>query len=261
MENIIYCFSGTGNCMHVSKEIARTLGNTRIIHMRNNASKVPSIGAKVIGFVFPVYHLSLPEQAKKFINQVSIDPEAYIFGITVCGGIDFNTLSDFEELIHKKGGTVSYTNKITTVASYVAAYEPFPKPEKILPKADEKLKIICKQLKEQKHTRPVKHNCFLGAIRQMVQPRFVNELPTKDKGFVVSEACVSCGLCEKICIAKNIELINGKPSFKHQCAQCMGCIAYCPKGAINYKDKTQKRNKYHNPNVSSEDMIKDFLLS
>lgn len=125
---------------------------------------------------------------------------------TVCGGVDFNTLQEFMEIITKKGGRVCYTNKIKTVSSYVAAYEPFPNIETALPKVDE-------QLKKQKHTESARYNRTLAIIRRLVIPRFVNQLPTKDKGFNVSKECISCGMCEKICIARNIELVDGKPSL------------------------------------------------
>ncbi|MCF2702640.1 4Fe-4S binding protein [Enterocloster clostridioformis] len=58
-----------------------------------------------------------------------------------------------------------------------------------------------------------------------------------------------------ICPAKNIEIINGFPSFQHRCQQCMACIQLCPQNAINYKNKTQKRQRYHNPNISIQDLI------
>lgn len=39
----------------------------------------------------------------------------------------------------------------------------------------------------------------------------------------------------------------------------MSCIVFCPKSAINYKDKTQNRTKYHNPNVTAKEMSKEYL--
>ena len=34
-ENVIFCYSGTGNCLDMAKNIARYLGDTDIIMMRS----------------------------------------------------------------------------------------------------------------------------------------------------------------------------------------------------------------------------------
>jgi epoxyqueuosine reductase QueG len=47
---------------------------------------------------------------------------------------------------------------------------------------------------------------------------------------------------------------GSKPVFKEQCEQCMACIQWCPKQAINYKTKTQTRGRYHHPDISYQDM-------
>lgn len=259
MKNIIYCFSGTGNCMEAAIKLGKALKNTRIISMKCNPDKVAAIDAEVIGFVFPVYHWSLPEQAKQFIRQVQINTRAYIFAVTVCGGIAFNTLDDFRRIIEAKNAKVAYSAMIKSVASYVGAYEPFPNPEKILPKAEKMLMQTCEDIRLQVHRKTKGRNYLLAAIRNIVQPHFVNELPQKDRGFIVSDDCIACGLCARVCIANNIRIENGKPVFEHQCAQCMSCVVYCPKKAINYKNQTQKRTKYHNPNVTASEMSKEYL--
>lgn len=51
MKNVIYCFSGTGNCMDAAIKIAKTLKNTRIISMKCNPAEAASMDADVIGFV------------------------------------------------------------------------------------------------------------------------------------------------------------------------------------------------------------------
>lgn len=259
MKNIIYCFSGTGNCMNAAIKIGKALKDTRIISMKCNPEDAASEDAEIIGFIFPVYHWSLPEPAKKFIREVQINTQAYIFGITVCGGIAFNTLNDFKRIIEAKNATVAYTEMVKSVSSYVAAYEPFPNPEKVLPKSECALMQICEDLRLRVHKNTKNRNYLLAAIRNLIQPHFVNELPTKDKDFIVSDECTGCGLCAKVCIANNITIENGKPTFTHHCAQCMGCIVFCPKSAINYKDKTQNRMKYHNPNVTAKEMSEKCL--
>lgn len=256
MRNIIYCFSGTGNCMDAAMHIAKVMKETTIVSMKNDPHDVAFTEAECVGFIFPVYHWSLPEQAKRFIEKVEINKNAYIFGITVCGGIAFNTLNDFVRLMENKDLKVNYVRMIKSVASYVGAYEPFPKPETVLPQAEKQITEVAWDVQSRLNCKLPKRNYLLACIRRIVQPKFVKELPTKDKDFVISDKCVSCGLCAKVCIANNIEIVNGIPNFKHECAQCMSCLVYCPQKAIDYKDKTKNRTKYHNPHVNVADMCK-----
>ncbi|MDR0374648.1 MAG: EFR1 family ferrodoxin [Treponema sp.] len=62
-----------------------------------------------------------------------------------------------------------------------------------------------------------------------------------DSNYNISENCVGCKICGKVCPVKNIEIINNKPVFKHACEQCMACIHLCPFRAINYRDKAQNK--------------------
>lgn len=258
-KNKIYYFSGTGNSLNAAIEIAKALSNTEIISMRCNPRDVSADTAEVIGFIFPVYHWSLPEQAKVFIQELAINHNAYIFSIATCGGWPVNALNDLSSLIKKKGAKVSYSAVHKCVANYVAEYEPFPAPTEQLPKSEIELKVIVKEIASMAFNKSPR-NTLLKEILRTIEKPFVRSLPQKDRHFVISENCISCGLCERICIAHNIEMKNGVPSFKHQCAQCMGCVAYCPKGAINYLNKTQKRTKYHHPNITGSQISKDMLF-
>lgn len=59
-----------------------------------------------------------------------------------------------------------------------------------------------------------------------------------------------CGMCVKICPVKNIHIENNQVNWLGGCEQCMACIQYCPKEAIQYANKTAKRTRYRNPNVN-----------
>jgi ferredoxin len=77
--------------------------------------------------------------------------------------------------------------------------------------------------------------------------------------FQISNECTSCGLCVKLCPAKNITMATGKPVFRNQCERCLACLQHCPKKAINYKDKTQKRGRYSHPQIKPGEISKHYL--
>ena len=50
-ENIIYCYSGSGNCLDMAKNIAKELGDTDIVMMRSFPAKTDATEAKRVGFI------------------------------------------------------------------------------------------------------------------------------------------------------------------------------------------------------------------
>lgn len=64
--------------------------------------------------------------------------------------------------------------------------------------------------------------------------------------FYVTDACVSCGLCERLCPLGIIRLDeDGMPTWNAtRCAHCMSCIQNCPHEAIEYDMRTQHKERY-----------------
>ena len=67
MKRRIYYFSGTGNSMRAARVVANKLGDTEIVSMRLDPKDVPATDCDVIGFVYPVYHWTMPAHAVAFV--------------------------------------------------------------------------------------------------------------------------------------------------------------------------------------------------
>ena len=67
--------------------------------------------------------------------------------------------------------------------------------------------------------------------------------------------CTNCGICLKVCPVKNIEMLNKKPSWKQHCEQCMACLHWCPNAAIEYKNDSLNKERYHNPHIKVEELF------
>lgn len=75
------------------------------------------------------------------------------------------------------------------------------------------------------------------------------------KRFYANESCIHCGICKSVCPVKNIEWVNKKPNWLDHCEQCMACIEWCPKKAIQCGGKTINKIRYTNPEITVKDII------
>lgn len=81
----------------------------------------------------------------------------------------------------------------------------------------------------------------------LVYPLFVNFAIGSNK-FYATDACISCGICAKICPTGTIALSeDGKPKWANTCVQCVACIHRCPVRAIEYGKISLKKGRYHHP--------------
>jgi ferredoxin len=139
--------------------------------------------------------------------------------------------------------------------NYILMYESpsGEKREQILAAADEQLDRIITAVKNStKSTLPF--SPFAWLIHALAYPRFASHVHEDDRKFSVSDACTSCGTCRAICPAGNIDLVDGRPVWKHRCELCCGCIHLCPEGAIQAGKKTAGRTRYLNPGVNVADL-------
>lgn len=83
-----------------------------------------------------------------------------------------------------------------------------------------------------------------------IYPLFTN-FATGKNSFYATDACISCGVCEKICPTGTIRLsAEGRPVWADTCVQCVACIHRCPVRAIEYGKTTQKKGRYRHPDIT-----------
>ena len=79
------------------------------------------------------------------------------------------------------------------------------------------------------------------------------------KDFSVTENCIQCGKCVKLCPSSNISLKENKIRFGENCVACLGCYHRCPQKAIRYKNR-KKLDRYFHPEVKEADLGEDVLI-
>ncbi|MCL1931669.1 MAG: EFR1 family ferrodoxin [Treponema sp.] len=247
MNNIVFYFSGTGNCLKVAKDISKELENGEIVSMAKLFNFTQQYDR--IGFVYPTYFWGLPKKVIEFIENINLENNkgAYFYAITTYGGSAGNAIYQLYELLLKRHGIkLNYGQKLQMFSNYVIMYDMSEKIDEITQKSNEKLIPIINSIKIKKNNRVNKFTKIFEGINK----DFIKKVSDMDKDYTVNDSCTGCAICEKVCPVKNIEMANNKPHYKHHCECCLACIQFCPQKAINYKDATQSRRRYTHPEIN-----------
>ena len=249
--NIIFFFSGTGNSLHIAKRISEHLDNCELFSMKTQQPMTHDY--ERIGFVFPHYALGVPNIVRRFMEEIDLSAykNAYFFAIETMGGFRGNCLAQVRDILKSKGITLSYGNAVLMFANNVVNYDMKKDAVERTADSNKSAMLIASDIQQKKQNSIRRTNFFLALIYKSI----VSSYPQKGLDFNVSNTCMACGQCIKICPTENITINSGKPVFGNQCEQCMACIQWCPKTAINYKNKTQTRGRYHHPDIDVRDMI------
>ena len=255
-ENIIFCYSGTGNCLDIARNIARELGDTDIVMMRHAPSVTDARGAKRVGFVFPCYAGGLPGGVEDTLRTIQVDPTAYKFAVQSCSAYPGTGLSILNSIF-----PLDYWEVLTHQCSCIWLFphtmmiSPLT-PEGAQDRSEREAQRIGRSAKALARSEKSPKANPLNVAESKAWPALSRRKAAK---FAVSSLCIGCGTCAKVCPKGNIRLVDGKPQFGSDCLQCLACLQYCPQEAISIGSVTQKREHYHNPNVTPDDLVKDVI--
>ena len=74
-----------------------------------------------------------------------------------------------------------------------------------------------------------------------------------------NDNCVQCGTCARVCPMGNIRYVGKAVVFSDKCISCCACVQYCPQEAINFGKVTEKRERYHNVNITVDDLNEEII--
>ena len=255
-ENIIYCYSGSGNCLDMAKKIAKELGDTDICLMRHAPVITDATAYKRVGFVVPCYGGGLPGGVEEHIKSLKISPSAYKFAVIQYAGYRGCGLRKIDDIVGLDywTGLSNHCSAIWLMPHYLTI--PPTTLKGAQKRSDMKAKEIAAKVKVKYDIcgHPPKNAVFalesagFGDINKLINSKMT-----------VNEKCVDCGQCAKLCPKENIEIVDGKAVIGTDCIGCMACVEYCPNEAINVGGITVKRERFHNANVSVQELMQGVI--
>ncbi len=259
MSTTLFYYTGTGNSLWVARTLAEKLDDATLVSISSKNNIPESLSTEKVGFIFPIYIWGIPAPVVNFVKKIAALKPKYCFGLAVNGGQVANSLVQLKKLLAKEGVTLSAGYEITTPSNYIPWGSP-PAEEKqkeLFSQAQIKLSIVAEDV-EAERVKPVEKGALWQRLifSTLLYPMSYPQVPKMDGSFWVDEKCNECGICQKVCPAGNVELPEGKPTWKHRCEQCFACLQWCPKEAIQYGKKTPQYKRYQHPEVAVNDIIK-----
>jgi ferredoxin len=221
-------------------------------------SKRPPIDSQQVGLVFPVYIWGVPAPVQRFIDALPVLDDRYIFAFATNGGQVSNTLVQLQGLLAARNMRLSAGFDIRMPSNYIPWGGPGPKhiQQQRFQAAQAKIADVAPGLRQAREMPVEKGPLWQRIVFSAINRLSFNQVPKMDGKFWADDKCTNCGICARVCPAKNITIESGKPLWHHTCEQCFACLQWCPTEAIQYGTRTVRFERYRHPDIVLKDVLK-----
>ena len=223
--NKVFYFSATGNSLFAAKRIAAELPGEAESILNYGGEKVE---AERIVIVSPVHAFGLPAFTADFIR--GLDTPSPVWIVLTYGGALMGAERTAYAQAKEAGLDIRAVFTVKMVENFTV-FVPVPRGfgRNALKKAPARIAGVTQRIKENAAFEPKRKN---GGRPDSADMR--SGWNNMGRRFSVTEDCVGCGKCARICPAGNITMNNGRPEFGESCTGCLACYHRCPKKAIRY---------------------------
>lgn len=237
---MIFYFSGTGNSQLVAMQIAETIGD-QIISINNHLKEGKKAGFATqnpLVFVVPTYGWRMPAVVQQWILDTEFEGSNRAYFVLTCGDSCGNAKAYASKLCTQKGWQFCGLAKVAMPENYVAMFAVPNQAEikSILDKSQHIIKDLSQKIIDNQPFVSQRITVLDRVLSSPVNAVF-NRFLIGDRGFIVSDDCISCNKCAQRCPLNNIDMSSGKPVWQGNCTHCMACIGGCPTKAIEYKSR------------------------
>jgi ferredoxin/flavodoxin len=262
MSTEIYYFSGTGNSLHVAKELQKRLPGSKLIPIVSFLDNgVVIIKGETVGFVFPIYFTTIPVPVRRFLKKLNLKSAKYTFSVVTRKGTFCVANINIKRILKKKGKSMDSQFILNMANNSPTGLKPGKGDENWVNQINKKKvsqlesevqsrlesihKIILAQEKYPKKAFP---NPFLSLLERIMY--FLTYNTKTQINFYTDSTCTGCGTCEKVCLSRKIKMYNRRPVWQKDvnCYYCYACFNFCPMQSILVKYKyTKKDGRYFHP--------------
>lgn len=270
MSTEIYYFSGTGNSLHLAKELQKRIEGIKLIPIVSLLNKENiETHSDTVGFIFPIHLAMAPKPVMEFLPKINLNSADYIFAAATRFGTRHRACKDLQNILKKKGKSLdSFFN--LNMASNDPKFKGFKAAteEEI---ADIELEVqnnldYIQNIVINKKTEWHEDNESTLSIPafSILSPflPFLNKMFNYD--FYADSKCTGCRTCQNVCLSGKIRGVSGKPIWQKnvKCFNCYACLNYCPVNAVQinskraFKTYTAENERYSHPYATADDIAR-----
>lgn len=248
---MVFYFTGTGNSLYIAKQ----LSESPVSIPQAMKQETLDFTDESIGIVAPIYGHEMPQMVKDFLKKAAFRTD-YFYILLTYGNRHGGAAELAKQVCDECGVKVNYINVIQMVDNWLPSFD--MNEQKAIDKhIPQQLAPILADLNAKKKAiSPVTdadraaHQQFLAGISRMPADAWQHLLK-------ISDACVGCGICEKVCPSGSIRVENGR-AVHHagNCQTCLACVHACPQKAIGLVMPEKNPNaRYRNEYISLQEII------
>lgn len=247
---MVLYFTGTGNSRYVAERIASIIEDDCIDLFEklkaNDLTEIKSDRDFVV--VSPTYGWQIPHILRDWLKGVTLSGSRKIYFVMTCGGEIGNSSKYLRGLCEEINLKYMGCAEIVMPENYIALFSAPEKAEalQIIERAEPAIEKTAKMILNGESI-PEKSVGAVDRFKSSIVNAVYYPLLIHSKKFIVSDSCISCGICEKSCVMNNIKLTDSKPVWADNCTHCMACICKCPKNAIEYGKASVGKPRYTCP--------------
>lgn len=264
---VIYCFSGSGNSLAVSKDVADRLGAEVRMIVDTPADRAVSEDVDAIGFVYPNYDFKAPDYVDRWISGADGLAGRYVFALCTYGISAGRSLEKLNDTLAGRGARLSAGFAVQMPHNGIgSSLQPDRVREAIQSRWSQRLEDVVTTIANRESREPESGSTLLGFLRNQswkMLPGLFRYLGVWMRegeaglAYNADDRCNACGVCARLCPVENIAMHDGRPSWGSTCTNCFGCLHWCPTGAIHLGRADLRIDQpYHHPAVTLADMIR-----
>ena len=256
VKRLVFYFTGTGNSLYIARQLS---DNTVSIPQAMKKGEL-SYEAEEIGIVYPIYGHMPPNMVREFIKKVQLKCD-YLFAVLTYGARKCNAVEIWDEVSKEAAHPFDYISTIVMVDNWLPNFDMNEQKaiDKHIPENLAKIKADIDNRKKEHEPVTEEERQQHAEFLQRANATFggVGLTAKAEDWFTVTDKCITCGICTKVCPKANYTIEVERAVPKGDCELCFACVHNCPhKAIILTKGEKNPNARYRHPEIKVSDIQK-----